>query len=364
VCRPSAQSHDVPVAAQLYCALEPALYPGGQQTARPNASAGPAARRPLASLNRVSDQFFGGDRSLQRVHRCTIADDSPDTKMGNAERLEMLRLVQPVRLASPLGRNVGLQAERRDVSSLLIEVIPEPIDNPARLLAGRQQWHPAVAESRNSPQEPFCESAANPNWNRAIRTRSDADAIECMPSALKGDEFLRPELPEERNLLLLPRATRVEIFVERLVFRKVPTDTDTQTQALAREEIYFGGLFGDERRLALRKNQDARSELDSLRQAGKEREKRERLVELAVVEVWRRGKAEVPPGKSVGVRTEYVVICGQVIKPCAFGRLSKVPNRDRVGSNLGLWKRNSEFHKRYPTVWKDSPSSFSHSTAL
>jgi hypothetical protein len=49
----------------------------------------------------------------------------------------MLRLIQPVRLATPLGPHVGLQAEKRDVASLLTQVIPEPFDNPTRILTGR-----------------------------------------------------------------------------------------------------------------------------------------------------------------------------------------------------------------------------------
>ena len=301
----------------------------------------------LASVDRSLDKILRSNRPVQSGHRRNIAGDRPHAEMSHAHRPEILRLVQPVRLPSLLDPHVGLKSEGRDVAPLFSQVIPEPIDNTTRILARRQQRHPAVREARRSPQERLLKSAANPNGNRARRTRIDTDPIKFMPSALKRNELLGPELPHDGDLLLLPGATRLEVFVQRFVFRKVPADADTQPQALAREQIHLGGLLGDERRLALRENHDAGRELDSLRHAGQKREKRERLVELVVVQVWRRRKAYVPPGKSVGMRAEDVVICGQVIEPRAFGGLSKVPNRGWIGSDLGLRKGHSKFHRRY-----------------
>src|ERR1700674_3155611 len=55
-----------------------------------------------------------------------------------------------------------------------------------------------------------------------------------------------------------------------------------------------------------------------------------------------------------------MVICNQVIEPCTFGSLSKVPNRDRVSSDLVLWKGHSEFHRATPRYRQASLPSFSH----
>src|SRR5690349_1344903 len=106
-----------------------------------------------------------------------------------------------------------------------------------------------------------------------------------MPVSAKGDEFLGPEFPHDGNLLFLSSATGVKVLIERFIFGEIPADTDTEAQALAREQIHFGSLLGHQSRLALRKDQNTCRKLDSPCDAGKESEKRKRLVELVVVEV-------------------------------------------------------------------------------
>ena len=48
---------------------------------------------------------------------------------------------------------------------------------------------------------------------------------------------------------------------------------------------------------------------------------------------------------------ENVVISNQVIESCPFGRLGKVPNDRRIGSDLGLRKGHFEFHRRYAALY-------------
>jgi hypothetical protein len=92
----------------------------------------------------------------------------------------------------------------------------------------------------------------------------------------------------------------MKVFIEGLVFCEVPADTDAQAQALALEQIHFSGLLGDESRLALREDHDARCEFDSLCYTGQKGKKGEWLGELIAIRYGDEGK----PTSSVPISSE------------------------------------------------------------
>ena len=64
--------------------------------------------------------------------------------------------------------------------------------------------------------------------------------------------LLGPEFAHHLDLLFHPSAAVRERHVERRVLRIVPANTDAKLHPSPTENIYLGGLFSDEHRLALR----------------------------------------------------------------------------------------------------------------
>lgn len=137
---------------------------------------------------------------------------------------------QPASLSRPV---LTLASKYAISPPFLAQVVAESVEYGARVPARHQQRHPAVGESRHSPQGRFFDSAVNPNRNRVRWARIDSDAVERMPLVLKGDQFLGRELPKDGDLLLLPGAACMKVFIEGLVFCEARADTDAQPQALA-----------------------------------------------------------------------------------------------------------------------------------
>ena len=97
------------------------------------------------------------------------------------------------------------------------------------------------------------------------------------------DEVLFPQRPQHGDLVVEPFGTVAERRPERRVLDVVPSGSDAQHQAPARQHVHLGGLLGDERRLPLRQHEDAGGELDPGRVSGEEAEQHERLVERVVL---------------------------------------------------------------------------------
>ena len=83
------------------------------------------------------------------------------------------------------------------------------------------------------------------------------------------------------DLLAHAPAAIGEVGAERLVLDRVPTEADAEPEPAVGEQIDLGGLLGDERRLALRQDDDARDELER-RDRGEVAEQHERLVERRI----------------------------------------------------------------------------------
>ena len=75
----------------------------------------------------------------------------------------------------------------------------------------------------------------------------------------------------------------MEVLTEGLVFDMVPSDSNTESKPAAGQQCDIGCLPCHERRLTLRKDQDAGGELDSLGHRSQIREHHKRVVERITI---------------------------------------------------------------------------------
>ena len=102
-------------------------------------------------------------------------------------------------------------------------------------------------------------------------------------------------------------------------------------------------LLGDERGLALRKDEDRGGGLDALGDRSEVGEEQERLVEHPLPRI------ELRPRRAArDTSAEHVVDRGQVVEPEPLHRLDVVPDDGRIGPDLGLRKDRSHSHRLPP----------------
>ena len=123
-----------------------------------------------------------------------------------------------------------------------------------------------------------------------------------------------------------------------------PTDSHTQAQPTAGQQINIGRLPRHERCLALRKDQNPGGEPDALGHAGQKGEHHERVVERVLLGVGAR-----QPRYPIGVHgTEHMVIGEQVVKAQVLDRGADPPDSPRISSKLGLRVDHADLHKAPP----------------
>ena len=88
-----------------------------------------------------------------------------------------------------------------------------------------------------------------------------------MPAALVVEDGLRPEAAHQLDLLLEAAAAVREVLAERLVLDEVPADAEAEPELPVRQQVDLGRLLREQRRLALRRDDDARHELELGRDA-------------------------------------------------------------------------------------------------
>ena len=82
----------------------------------------------------------------------------------------------------------------------------------------------------------------------------------------------RPERLHETHLFLRPTAATVKIHAEALEFDFIPADANAESKAATGQFVEGCRLFCHQRRLTLRKDQNAGGESDVARAAGEEPE--------------------------------------------------------------------------------------------
>ena len=159
-----------------------------------------------------------------------------------------------------------------------------------------------------------------------------------MPRALHRDRWLRPEAPEQGDLLLDALAPVLEAHPKRLELHPVPADPDAEPEPPAAEDIEGRSLLRDQRGLALRKDEHAGGELEARGDRRREREEDHDLVEL------RLDRVRPGPSRTRRIGAEHVVVRDETVEPHGFD-IADEPRDDRgVGPDLGLREDRVEAH--------------------
>src|SRR5919202_1723059 len=185
-----------------------------------------------------------------------------------------------------------------------------------------------------------CHAPTQPDRNGALyRQRIDARRLNVMPAAVEGHRFLREEGAQHGNLLLTALATIPEVFVQRLVFDRIPPDADAEAEPSPAQDVDLRRLLGDQDGLALREDQDAGDKLQTLREAREVPKQHQRLMEEAAI-----GVRATPVTVMRGVGPDDMIEGQKVRVAERLRRLRIVPDRDRVCGDLRLWKDDANTH--------------------
>src|SRR5690606_31903546 len=144
------------------------------------------------------------------------------------------------------------------------------------------QREPAVREAPDTFEHAIG-AAAHPDRNPPRRPWLDAGERDAVEAALEVHDRFLEEASQEEDLLLYAAAPGVEVLTERFVLDGVPPDAYSQAEASLREDLEISRLFRDERRLALRQDDDRRHEFQERRHRREVREEHERLGEGRLV---------------------------------------------------------------------------------
>ena len=164
-----------------------------------------------------------------------------------------------------------------------------------------------------------------------------ADAVE-LPAEV--DDRLGPQRAQDRDLLRAPTPAVVEGLVEGLELDGVPAHADAEAQPAAAQHVDLRGLLGDQGRLPLRKNQDARGQGQPVRDRREVGQQRERLVDHGPVRVGRQRRMRVE--RRVGA--EDVIGHEEMIEAHGLDGLDERADRGDVGAALRLGEDHAGLH--------------------
>ena len=142
------------------------------------------------------------------------------------------------------------------------------------------------------------------------------------------------------DLLLEAAAAVREVLAERLVLDEVPADPEAEPELPVRQQVDLGRLLGEQRRLALRRDDDARDELELGRDCGDVPEDDEDLVELVLCPV-----RACQVGMPLAIRSEHVVVREQMIEAELLRALRELADAADVGADLRLGKDDAELQR-------------------
>ena len=112
------------------------------------------------------------------------------------------------------------------------------------------------------------------------RLRVEADRLEVVVGAGEVRGLLRPQCTHDGDRLAGPRGTAPERHPDRIELLLAPAHADPEDQPPLRQHVQAGYGFGDRQRIAQRKDEDARAELDRAGLRGDEGQRHERVVQV------------------------------------------------------------------------------------
>ena len=134
----------------------------------------------------------------------------------------------------------------------------------------------------------------------------------------------------------------MEILVEADELDLVPADPDPEPEPSAAQHVEARRLLRDQRRLALRQDQDPGGKPELSRAAGEKTEQDERIVEQIVVGV------AVPAGPARRVDAEHMVGGFDKVVPDHLGRLRVFAHDPRIAADIAERQQRAQLHDLLP----------------
>src|SRR6267378_1603726 len=307
------------------------------------------------------------DKLTESSERVEVLVDAP---VASAHRVELdarhadlakgFDAVLPLFRTALYRRKPSLHRDKDRIASCVLDEAAKRLHPGAAIVVRRKMREPTVRDLRDTPergldQRPLLPvpAASHPYGDRALHRKGvEAGPVDPMPSSVEVHDLLRPERPQNGDLLLDPLATIGEAHPERLVRDLVPSDADPKDKTAARQDVHLRRLFRDDRRLPLGQDEHRGGEPQPDRDRGEVAEQDERLVERRPVVV---GAGPAP--RPVGISAEHVVEDHEVVVP----ELLDGPRvrRDDVGisPDLKLRKHRADMHESQYRCERSSASS-------
>src|SRR5262245_35330430 len=160
--------------------------------------------------------------------------------------------------------NAALQGKPGGIATRLASVLVHTGDERLALGVGREVGAPAVGEPRDPPQRGvgrdrmIATADAEPDGDRSLDGHGiEAGMVDPVKLAPKVHHGLSPQGSHHRDLLGTPTPAVLEGLVEGLELDGVPAHADPEAQPAAAQHVDLSRLLRHQRRLALRKDQDA-----------------------------------------------------------------------------------------------------------
>ncbi len=175
--------------------------------------------------------------------------------MGASEFLPEVNVAPPSAFTrAEVDRRV--KAECTGVAALRLEQFVHTFEAALHPLRVRPEDEP-IADARCALHRHVAE-AAKPNRNISLGERPDSGAIDAVVLARIVDDRLAPKRSEHFDLFVEAFASVIVALTEAFVLDIVPAGPDAESKSFTRQEVEFGGLFRDQRRLSLRQDEHTR----------------------------------------------------------------------------------------------------------
>src|SRR5262245_17362073 len=212
----------------------------------------------------------------------------------------------------------------------------------------RKLREPAIRQTSNAFDHRFYTGSptTKPQGNRTLdRQRVEASVANMVPAPMEIDHVLRPQGPHHGNLFLRALAAIVEILTQSLIFRRVPTNPNSQAQASTAQHIDFCRLLCYQRRLPLAQNNDRRYQLDALGHSRQVPVEYKGLMKHIVLRI-----RPLPPLVMRGVHSQDMIKDYHVFIAYALSGLHEIAYRLGISPYFGLWENDAQLHRFAPLV--------------
>src|SRR5438132_1385653 len=284
--------------------------------------------------DRVDVRLWRREASPHRIHR----------DVAGAKRTPGLDAPVPFVFVQPLNADPGINTKIFAVAASLFEIAMELLNisfDPVVRWPARR--HPPLTESRGALEDRLC-GTPKPDRNGTLNgQRIDAGIVNVVLCGMVRDQWLGPELTQHLDLLFDPVPTPLKFLAQRIVLDVVPANPNTEAQTSPTQHVDLCGLLGDQGRLALRQDENARHQFELPGHRSEKPEEHHRLMKRMLIGVWPR-QFRLP----VRMCPEHVVVDEQIVIAELLGGLRVLLDGLWIVTEFCLGKHNAVLHMALP----------------